>query len=85
MGMVRQEMQMRTIDKRAIEQYARAAPEDPDIDLLRKGAREVFLFYLEREPRERWNAHMKFMSEVDSPAPDYGLRAHYRQQLLEQK
>jgi hypothetical protein len=26
--------------------------------------------------------HMAFMSEIDSPCPDFGLRAYYRNQLL---
>ncbi len=29
------------------------------------------------------NAHFEFMREVDTPAPDYGLRATYRKQIIE--
>lgn len=27
--------------------------------------------------------HQRFMSEIDSPCPDYALRARYRQQLVD--
>ena len=32
-------------------------------------------------PLPRGDLHFEFMSEVDSPCPDFGLRASYRERL----
>ena len=86
MGMVKQRLPapMSGEDRRAIERYAAAGVHDPSIDMFRTAAVEAFRRYLRDTPKARWNVHMKFMSEIDTKAPDYGLRAMYRRQLLEE-
>ena len=74
-------------DKKAIERYARAHYTNPRIEEMRQAAIEAHRRNLRdpksgENPREGWNSHMRFMSEVDTPVPDYVLRATYRKQLL---
>lgn len=83
MGMVRQEMQMPDADKRVIERFAATKAVGSE-DALRMAAINIFRRYVRHTPQAKWNLHMKFMSEVDSKCPDYGLRAIYRKQLIEQ-
>ena len=67
-------------DKAAIELYARTGARH---DEIRARAIKAFRCYLlSSGPKAEWNLHMKFMSEVDTPCPDYSLRAMYRKQLL---
>lgn len=74
-------MNMADDDMKAIEKYAVARKPADD---LRAAAITAHRRYLRDTKRYDWNIHMKFMSEVDSPCPDYTLRAMYRKQLLEQ-
>lgn len=70
-------------DKKAIERFARAHANNPRHGELREAAIEAHRRYLgERSRHREWNLHMKFMSEVDTPVPDYALRAMYRKQLI---
>ena len=71
-------------DRLAIERYARAHYTNPRIEEMRQAAVDAHRRNL-RTPSERsnWNIHMRFMSEVDTPCPDYVLRASLRKQLLE--
>ena len=74
-------------EKHIIERYARAHYANPRIEEMRQAAIEVHRRHLRTpkdgsNPREGWNIHMRFMSEVDTPVPDYVLRATYRKQLL---
>lgn len=67
-------------DKLVIERYARAYYANPRIEEMRQAAIEVH----RRNLTTPWgrDIHMLFMSEVDTPCPDYVLRAKYRKQLL---
>jgi hypothetical protein len=61
-------------EKRAIEALACAPQYDAPI---RAEAVAIFRRHI-RTPQRQWNDHMRFMSEIDSEYPDYGLRAVYR-------
>lgn len=67
-------------DKRAIEKFAQHGGSG----LVRQDAINAHRRYLRDTKKRDWNIHMKFMSEIDTPCPDYSLRAMYRKQLLDQ-
>lgn len=50
---------------------------------LREEALSVYRFFLGTLPKDKWNIHMKFMSEVDNRSPDLALRSQYRKQLID--
>ena len=75
-------MAMDREDEASIERYARAHYTNPRIDQMRNDAIVAHRRYLRETKQRDWNLHMKFMSEVDTPVPDYSLRAMYRKQLL---
>ena len=66
-------------DKQTIEVYARTGARH---DEIRARAIKAYRRCLSSTPKAEWDIHMKFMSEVDTPVPDYTLRATYRKQLL---
>lgn len=56
-------------------------------ETLREEAIRIFRNTLARcrtkhVPIPRGDLHFEFMSEIDSPSPDYGLRAQYRERLV---
>lgn len=67
---------MHDYEKRLIEAYALGNNEfrDAAIDAHRRECRAT--------NQARGTPHMDFMSEVDNPCPDLGLRARYRSALL---
>ena len=73
-------MNMTDEDKQAIERFACAGGTGRDFTERRAAAVDAHRRYLHTK-RHDWNLHMKFMSEVDTPCPDYGLRAMYRADL----
>lgn len=73
-------MRMERADMIAIEKFATGHLADERPALL-KAAIEAHRKYI-AVPATEWNAHMNFMSEVDNPCPDYGLRARYRKELF---
>ena len=75
-------MVMSKDDESAIERFARAHYTNPRIDGMRERAILAYRRYLRDTKQRDWNLHMKLMSEVDTPCPDYSLRAMYRKQLL---
>ena len=68
-------------EKRTIETFARQGALFDQRDILREKSVAIFRQYLRHTPKKDWGPHMKFMSEIDSPCPDYGLRRLYRDQL----
>lgn len=59
-------------------------------DCAREAAIHIFYHFLnqitdakQNIDREDWPIEMKFMSEVDSPCPDYILKSMYRKQLVD--
>lgn len=67
-------------DRRTIQCYADGRPS------MREAALAIFHSELRANGvAMRGDPFFEFMSEVDSPAPDYGLRARYRDEVIRSK
>lgn len=78
----RRVLKMDEADRRAIERLAASSSQrTSDYMTIRATAVAAFYKYI-RLPKKHWNNHMFFMSEIESPCPDYGLRARYRADVL---
>jgi hypothetical protein len=69
-------------EKRVIEEFASYRGADAHGHKLRADALAIYRKYCHPQTFEdAWGDHMAFMSEMDSPCPDYGLRSILRARL----
>ena len=68
-------------ERNTIKQFA-AGDQSLREDALRIFHNTIAHCRVKKVPLPHGDVHFEFMSEIDSPCPDYGLRAMYRKQII---